>query len=424
MTGQRVRHVAAPLRSQVLEALRQDILAAEFSPGERLVEARLCARYEVSRTVVREVLRQLESEGLVTTVPNRGPVITELTAFDAKALFEVRGALEGLAGALFAKRATAEQRRRMGELVQRFSRDYPTADLAERLAMKDEFYDILIAGAVNPVIDSTLRGIHARVQMLRGLSMQAHGRGPETVRELTAIHNAAAVRGDADAARAACELHVHNAAATALRELAARQAAADAERARLRGTHVEGLRELAAPIVKRLAAETDETVLLGVRDGEELVIAAREDTTQVVRVFLEIGARVPLRATSGGMAIMALLDKTEVEELLRHELKEFAQGPVPDPEELRQEITRTASRGYALNGSSSWYRPQVASIGAAITDAAGRPFAAVTLSLPRMRYDSAREKDLAPLVIAAADEISRLLSSGQPRAQLETPSPR
>ncbi|WP_328610621.1 GntR family transcriptional regulator [Amycolatopsis sp. NBC_00345] len=223
MTGQRVQRVAAPLRAQVLETLRRDIMAAEFEPGERLVEARLCARYEVSRTVVREVLRQLESEGLVTTVPNRGPVVTELTPADAKALFEVRGALEGLAGALFAERATAEQRELMGKVVRRFARTHRKAGLAERLAMKDEFYDVLIAGAANPIVDSTLRGIHARVQMLRGLSLQAEGRGPETVRELTAIHDAAAVRGDAAAARAACEDHVRNATATALRELAARQ---------------------------------------------------------------------------------------------------------------------------------------------------------------------------------------------------------
>lgn len=221
MARQRVERVAAPLRTQVLELFRQDILAAEFAPGERLVEARLCARYEVSRTVIREVLRQLESEGLVTMVPHRGPVITELTASDAEALYEVRCALEGLAGALFAERATPEQRQRMGEVVDRFSRTCREADLRQRLAMKDEFYDILIAGAGNPIVESTLRGIHARVQRLRGLSMQAEGREPETVRELTAIHQAAAVRGDADAARAACETHVRKAAATALAQLAA-----------------------------------------------------------------------------------------------------------------------------------------------------------------------------------------------------------
>src|SRR5690606_24166767 len=108
------------------------------------------------RTVIREVLRQLESEGLVTMVPHRGPVITELTASDAEALYEVRCALEGLAGALFAERATPEQRQRMGAVVDRFSRTYREADLRQRLAMKDEFYDILIAGAGNPIVESTL----------------------------------------------------------------------------------------------------------------------------------------------------------------------------------------------------------------------------------------------------------------------------
>ncbi|MDO0929652.1 GntR family transcriptional regulator [Streptomyces sp. TG1A-8] len=188
-------------------------------PGERLVEARLCARYEVSRTVTREVLRQLEAEGLVSMVPNRGPVITELTASDAEALYEVRCALEDLAGALFAERATPEQREQVGAVVRRSSRAYQEAGLSGRLAMKDEFYDILTAGAGNPIIDSTLRGIHARVQMLRGLSMQAEGRGPETVRELAAIYDAAAVCGDAGAAREACETHVRNAAAAVLARL-------------------------------------------------------------------------------------------------------------------------------------------------------------------------------------------------------------
>ncbi|WP_020670130.1 IclR family transcriptional regulator [Amycolatopsis nigrescens] len=179
----------------------------------------------------------------------------------------------------------------------------------------------------------------------------------------------------------------------------------------LRSAGERDLQEVAGPVVKRLAAETDETVLLGVRDGECLVILAREDTAQVVRVFLEIGARVPLRATSGGTAIMALLEDAEVDELLRHELKEFADAPVPDSAKLRREIAQTAKRGYALNGSSSWYRPHVASIGAAVTNPAGRPVAAVTLAVPEMRYNRAQEKTFAPLVMAAAAEISRLLAA-------------
>lgn len=178
----------------------------------------------------------------------------------------------------------------------------------------------------------------------------------------------------------------------------------------LRGAGEQDLRDLAAPVVEGLAAETDETVQLGLRDGEDYVIVATQDSTQVVRVFLEIGTRVPLRATSAGVAIMSRLEPADVDELLKHELREFAHSPVASSDELREEIKRTARRGYALN-ASGWFRPHVASIAAAITDTSGRPIAGLTLSIPQMRYDSAQEKALARLVVAGADEISKLIAS-------------
>ncbi|WP_406638683.1 IclR family transcriptional regulator [Amycolatopsis sp. WGS_07] len=175
----------------------------------------------------------------------------------------------------------------------------------------------------------------------------------------------------------------------------------DAERARwgvttkalslgLRGAGEVDLKEVAEPVVKRLAAETNETVMLATRDGDSLVVVACQDTDQVVRVVLDVGTRVPLLATSGGTAIMALLDESEVDELFTHGLPEFAQPP--DFAALRRDIAQTAKRGYALNGSSSWYRPQVSSIGAAITNPAGRPVAAITLAVPDTRYTRAQEK--------------------------------
>jgi IclR family transcriptional regulator, acetate operon repressor len=170
------------------------------------------------------------------------------------------------------------------------------------------------------------------------------------------------------------------------------------------------LRELADPVMKRLAAETAETVFLGLRDGAEFLIIARADSTQVIRVFMETGTRVPLRASSGGVAIIARLSAAEADELLRPELSQFAGTPVPTAEETKAEIDRTAGRGYALD-MSSWYRPHVASIGAAITNSAGRPIAAITLAIPEMRYDRAQEEALARSVVAAADEVSRLIAA-------------
>ncbi|ODU26869.1 MAG: IclR family transcriptional regulator [Pseudonocardia sp. SCN 73-27] len=177
----------------------------------------------------------------------------------------------------------------------------------------------------------------------------------------------------------------------------------------LRGTGEQDLRDLARPVVKRLAAETSETVHFSVRDGDDIVVIAREDSTHVVRVFIEVGSRVPLRASSAGLAILAGLDAAEVDEVLGRSVEGFAE-PVPSAEEAAREIARTAERGYALNGSA-WFRPHVTSLGAAVANAAGRPFAGLTLAVPEMRFSPTDEERLARLTIAAADEISELISS-------------
>ncbi|HEX4247984.1 MAG TPA: IclR family transcriptional regulator [Pseudonocardia sp.] len=177
----------------------------------------------------------------------------------------------------------------------------------------------------------------------------------------------------------------------------------------LRGTGEQDLRDLARPVIRRLAAETDETVHFSLRDGDDIIVIAREDSSHVVRVFIDVGSRVPLRASSGGVAILARLDPAEVEELLKRPVDGFAE-PVPSPEELRAEIARTVQRGYALNGSA-WFRPHVTSLGAAVTNASGRPIAALTLAIPEMRFEPSREQELARLTIAASDEVSGLISS-------------
>jgi DNA-binding GntR family transcriptional regulator len=200
---------------QVVQLLRDAIVVGDFKPGERLIEGPLCERFGVSRTVVREAIRQLESEGLVTLVANRGPVVTELSQDDAIALYEVRAVLEGLAGARFAERATEQQKKRLDGALGKVANAFESGDERLRLRAKDLFYDVLLEGAGNPIIKSTLRGIHARVQLLRGLSMQAPGRTDESLGELRAIVEAA-LQGDSERARSACEHHVNNAASAAL----------------------------------------------------------------------------------------------------------------------------------------------------------------------------------------------------------------
>lgn len=83
-----ISRMAAPLDQQVTDALRDDIVTGTYPQGTRPEESTLCEAYQVSRTVVREALRLLESEGLVLIVPNRGPEIAKVSKQNVHDLYE------------------------------------------------------------------------------------------------------------------------------------------------------------------------------------------------------------------------------------------------------------------------------------------------------------------------------------------------
>lgn len=201
------RH-AAPLRQEVVRLMRQEILEGTLRPGERLRENALCGRYGVSRTVVREAMRQLESESLITLLPNRGPIVTVLTVKDIESLYEVRRKLEGLAGELFASNASDAQARALISHVDRMNTTYLNGDVASRGEAKDDFYRLLMEGAGNPVLDASLQGIHARIGIFRHYAFIDEKRVALSMQELRLIVNAAAVMRDPDAAGRACEEHI------------------------------------------------------------------------------------------------------------------------------------------------------------------------------------------------------------------------
>ncbi|TFB76477.1 GntR family transcriptional regulator [Cryobacterium glaciale] len=213
---------AAPLRQQVVEILRQDILDNIMHPGERLLESTLCERYGVSRTVIREALRQLESESLITMLPNRGPIVTILSARDIESLYEVRASLEGLAGELFARNATADH---VGELIEHLAlmeTTYLAGDLHTRGESKDKFYRILLRGGGNEVLSASLKGIHTRIGIFRHYAFLDKERVNVSMKELRGIVQSAAVDRDPDGARQRCEEHIRLAGALAVLEYRAR----------------------------------------------------------------------------------------------------------------------------------------------------------------------------------------------------------
>jgi len=217
--------VAAPLREQVTGALRQAILEFHLQPGQRLVERELVEQLGVSRTTVREALRELTSEGLVTVVPGRGAIVSVPSLEDAADLYEVRAALESLVTQRFVVRASDEEIERLAVSVQ----DYAvvvgdTEDVSRMLAAKDAFYTVLITGARSSTLQQLIEGIQARVQVLRATSLSEAGRSKEVVAELGAVVAAARER-DAGKAATAMAAHVRKAAVTALHHLRAAEAA-------------------------------------------------------------------------------------------------------------------------------------------------------------------------------------------------------
>lgn len=223
MPNQRaISRTAAPLRQQVVQFIREDILQENLKPGQRLVESALCQAYDVSRTVVREALRQLESEHLITVVPNSGPVVTVLTEQDIQAIYVVRANLEGLAARLFAENATAAQCKKLLKIKSRLDQEYRHGSIQSREVIKAEFYDVLIGGANNNVLRETLTLIHARIAIFRRFAFIDESRTEESIAELETIIDFAADKRDGAAAAKACEHHIDLAAEYAAKEYVSR----------------------------------------------------------------------------------------------------------------------------------------------------------------------------------------------------------
>lgn len=221
----RVVRVAAPLRQQVAENIREAIAVGRLAAGNRLVERDLCEMTGVSRTLIREVLRQLETEGLVEVIPNKGPIVARISTRQAREVFQVRAELEGLASQLFAELATGAQMKALQDSFGRLHAAYASGNSITMLAAKSVFYDCLVKGSGNETLGGVLRQLHARAMVLRGTSLSQPGRTAESEREIAELMAAIESR-DGPAARKASMAHIHRAAEAALNMLHKREAEA------------------------------------------------------------------------------------------------------------------------------------------------------------------------------------------------------
>jgi DNA-binding GntR family transcriptional regulator len=214
----RVERITSPIRMQVLENLRQAIREMRFQPGQRLIERELVELTGVSRTSVREALRELAAEGLVKTTSGKGMVVAGLSRDEARQLYELRSDLEALAGRLFVERATDQEIEKLRRAFGAFERACTTGKVATMLAAKDRFYEVLFKGTHNDALRQVVATLQARVTYLRSLSLSQDGRPTESLNEVAAIVEAIGAR-DAKRAAEACSHHVERAGATSLQAM-------------------------------------------------------------------------------------------------------------------------------------------------------------------------------------------------------------
>ena len=159
------------------------------------------------------------------------------------------------------------------------------------------------------------------------------------------------------------------------------------------------------PSLEALAAETGESVNMGVRSGAEVVVVHRIASSHPLRFDQEPGSRVPIYASAMGKALLAASADPTAEVRGLGELQRITKQ-TESSKALLDDLAAVAARGWSLNDEER--NVGVRAVGAAVRDAAGRPVAAIAVQGPAARLTDARVKELGPLVARTAAEMSRL----------------
>ncbi|MFS8534321.1 MAG: GntR family transcriptional regulator [Limnochordales bacterium] len=199
-----------PLRELVFEAIREAIISGHLKPGERLMEIQLAEELGVSRTPVREAIRKLEQEGLVVMVPRKGAYVADISMKDIAEVFEIRGALEGLAAELAAERATEEELERLERLLVAIGECIERQDVDGMIEKDTEFHDLLFSASHNERLVQILSLLREQIQRFRSRTLARVERMKVALEEHKAIVEALG-RRDSELARSLAEAHIESA---------------------------------------------------------------------------------------------------------------------------------------------------------------------------------------------------------------------
>ncbi|HEX4410187.1 MAG TPA: GntR family transcriptional regulator [Xanthobacteraceae bacterium] len=212
---QPLRQQSAPLRNRIIAALRSAIETGVFVPGERLTEKDLCDQLGVSRTSLREALRELQADGVLEYASNRSLTVSRISDEIALNVYRIRAALEALVVEQFIESASDAQMGELTDACERVMQAYRSGVLDEILTTKRAFYDCICIGAKNPIAFDMINRLLLRTSFLRRKSLSRRPRHDQSIGELKELL-AAIARRDQATAHTLALVHVQNSARSAL----------------------------------------------------------------------------------------------------------------------------------------------------------------------------------------------------------------
>ena len=209
-----------PLRDVVFNTLRRAILTGELRPGERLMEIHLANRLGVSRTPIREAIRKLELEGLVTMIPRRGAEVAQISKKSLQDVLEVRRALDVLCAELACDRITAEGKTALKKACDNFEEATKTRDAVTIAEADVALHDIIVQATGNQRLIQLINNLSEQMYRYRFEYIKDENQHNNLVEEHRMIYESI-VRGDKEGAAKAAKLHIDNQESSIIKQLRA-----------------------------------------------------------------------------------------------------------------------------------------------------------------------------------------------------------
>lgn len=191
------------LRGRVFHKLRDDILSGKYEEHEELKEVAIGEEMGVSRTPVREAFRQLELEGLIQIIPNKGAYVTGITEKDVKDIYMIRSLLEGLAARWATEHITDEQMEEMEENVYLAKFHAEKGHLEQLAELDGRFHEIIYEACNSKMLEHQLKDFHQYVLRVRKKTLSAVTRGLASNQEHEMIMEAIKAKNGDEAERLA-----------------------------------------------------------------------------------------------------------------------------------------------------------------------------------------------------------------------------